>query len=104
MLYCSYSSGKGGRGPTRLISPRSTFHNCGSSSRLYFRKNLPSGVIRGSSLILKRIFSSSSSVVLNSPLRYPPQNMIDVHCHILPGLDDGPDSFDVSCDMAEMAI
>ena len=30
--------------------------------------------------------------------------MIDVHCHILPGLDDGPDSFDVSCAMAEMAI
>jgi protein-tyrosine phosphatase len=30
--------------------------------------------------------------------------MIDVHCHILPGLDDGPNSFDVSCAMAEMAI
>lgn len=30
--------------------------------------------------------------------------MIDIHCHILPGLDDGPDSMDVSCAMAEMAI
>jgi protein-tyrosine phosphatase len=30
--------------------------------------------------------------------------MIDIHCHILPGLDDGPDSFDASCAMAEMAI
>lgn len=30
--------------------------------------------------------------------------MVDVHCHILPGLDDGPDSFDVSLEMAESAI
>lgn len=30
--------------------------------------------------------------------------MIDIHCHILPGLDDGPDSFELSCAMAEMAI
>jgi protein-tyrosine phosphatase len=49
-------------------------------------------------------FFASSSVVIKSRLRYSPENMIDVHCHILPGLDDGPDSFDVSCAMAEMAI
>jgi protein-tyrosine phosphatase len=30
--------------------------------------------------------------------------MIDIHCHILPGLDDGSDSFDTSAAMAEMAI
>ncbi len=30
--------------------------------------------------------------------------MIDIHCHILPGLDDGAESFDMSCAMAEMAI
>ena len=30
--------------------------------------------------------------------------MIDIHCHILPGLDDGPDSFEMSCQMAEMAV
>lgn len=30
--------------------------------------------------------------------------MVDVHCHILPGLDDGPDGFDVSLEMAESAI
>ena len=29
--------------------------------------------------------------------------MIDLHCHILPGLDDGPDSFEESLDMARMA-
>jgi len=32
-----------GRGPTILISPRSTFQNCGISSMLNFRKNRPSG-------------------------------------------------------------
>jgi protein-tyrosine phosphatase len=30
--------------------------------------------------------------------------MIDIHCHIFPQLDDGADSFDTSCAMAEMAI
>src|SRR5271169_6112943 len=30
--------------------------------------------------------------------------MIDIHCHILPGLDDGATSFEISCGMAEMAI
>jgi len=30
--------------------------------------------------------------------------MIDIHCHILPGLDDGAESVEVACAMAEMAI
>ena len=30
--------------------------------------------------------------------------MIDIHCHILPGLDDGAESLEVACAMAEMAI
>lgn len=30
--------------------------------------------------------------------------MVDIHCHILPGLDDGSDSLDMSLEMAEMAI
>lgn len=30
--------------------------------------------------------------------------MIDIHCHILPGLDDGAETMDVAFDMAEMAI
>lgn len=30
--------------------------------------------------------------------------MIDIHCHILPGLDDGPDDIRLASEMAEMAI
>lgn len=30
--------------------------------------------------------------------------MVDIHCHILPRLDDGADSFETACAMAEMAI
>ena len=30
--------------------------------------------------------------------------MIDVHCHILPGIDDGPESIETSLEMAETAI
>ncbi len=30
--------------------------------------------------------------------------MIDIHCHILPGLDDGPESLETSVEMGEMAI
>ena len=29
--------------------------------------------------------------------------MIDIHCHILPEIDDGPKTFDESVDMARMA-
>lgn len=30
--------------------------------------------------------------------------MIDIHCHILPAIDDGADSLETACAMAEMAI
>ena len=30
--------------------------------------------------------------------------MVDLHCHILPGLDDGPEGMEESLEMAEMAI
>jgi protein-tyrosine phosphatase len=30
--------------------------------------------------------------------------MVDIHCHILPGLDDGAESLEAACAMAEMAI
>jgi protein-tyrosine phosphatase len=30
--------------------------------------------------------------------------MVDVHCHILPGIDDGPESIETSLEMAESAI
>src|SRR5947209_5029638 len=49
---CSYSLCKGGRGPTKLMSPLNTLQSCGISSRLYFLRNLPIGVTRGSHFIL----------------------------------------------------
>ncbi|GAB6179476.1 exopolysaccharide biosynthesis protein [Desulfotomaculum defluvii] len=30
--------------------------------------------------------------------------MIDIHCHVLPGLDDGPQALEVSLQMTEMAV
>ena len=30
--------------------------------------------------------------------------MVDIHCHILPGLDDGADTLETSIQMAESAI
>lgn len=30
--------------------------------------------------------------------------MVDIHCHILPGLDDGAESFEIALAMADMAI
>jgi protein-tyrosine phosphatase len=37
-------------------------------------------------------------------LRYSLLAMVDIHCHILPGLDDGSDCLDTSLKMAEMAV
>ena len=36
--------GRIGRGPTMLMSPRSTFHSCGSSSSLVARRTRPTRV------------------------------------------------------------
>ena len=32
-----------------------------------------------------------------------PEPFIDIHCHLLPGLDDGPAAWEESLQMAEMA-
>ena len=53
-VICSDSWITNGRGPTRLISPRSTFHSCGSSSMLHLRRNAPTRVMRGSSCDLEQ--------------------------------------------------
>jgi len=45
-------SGSSGRGPTMLMSPRSTFQSCGNSSRLVLRRKWPMRVMRGSFLSL----------------------------------------------------
>jgi protein-tyrosine phosphatase len=37
-------------------------------------------------------------------LRYSRNYMVDIHCHILPGLDDGPEFVEMARAMAEMAI
>lgn len=52
LSYWLYSSTVGGRVPTRLMLPHSTSKNCGSSSMLVLRMNLPTLVMRGSSCIL----------------------------------------------------
>jgi protein-tyrosine phosphatase len=49
-------------------------------------------------------FPRRSFVVIFCGLRYPAFHMVDIHCHILPGLDDGSTSLEISCAMAEMAI
>lgn len=45
-----------------------------------------------------------SSVVISFPMSYSPSLMIDIHCHMLPGLDDGAETFEIACAMAEMAV
>src|SRR5438309_7039373 len=43
-------------------------------------------------------------VVRCGRLGYPHLPMVDIHCHILPGLDDGAKSLEEALQMAEMAI
>jgi protein-tyrosine phosphatase len=47
---------------------------------------------------------NGSRVVISFRLRYSPSIMVDIHSHILPGLDDGAQSMEVACAMVEMAI
>lgn len=35
---------------------------------------------------------------------HPTEPFIDIHCHLLPGIDDGPRSWDESLEMAKMAV
>src|SRR5881296_267994 len=64
-LYSTSSYGSGGRGPISDISPRSTFHNCGSSSRLVFRRRRPIGVTRGSPVSLNSVVPGASTLPLD---------------------------------------
>src|SRR5690554_2347422 len=59
-----YSINKG-RGPTRLMSPLSTFQSSGNSSRLVARRKLPKGVMRCSSGSGLPCLSVASSIVRN---------------------------------------
>src|SRR5437764_1015540 len=53
------SSGRSGRGPTRLMSPLSTFQNCGSSSRIHLR--IP-GMLRYRDLAVRMVGSACKLV------------------------------------------
>jgi protein-tyrosine phosphatase len=37
-------------------------------------------------------------------VRYPRPRMVDIHCHILYGLDDGPASLEMALEMAEISV
>src|SRR5690554_2365360 len=68
--YCSLEykgrySINNGRGPTKLISPLSTFHSSGNSSKLLERKKLPKGVMRSSSGSGLPFASCASRIVRN---------------------------------------
>src|SRR5690554_573286 len=68
--YCSVEykgrySINNGRGPTKLISPLSTFHKPGNSSKLLERRKLPKGVIRSESGNGLPLASTASRMVRN---------------------------------------
>ena len=78
--------GSGGRGPTSDMSPRSTFQNCGSSSRLVLRRKPPIGVTRGSLVSLNSACGPPNSLrrsldepgdVLAGAVR-----VVGVHAHV----------------------
>jgi protein-tyrosine phosphatase len=46
----------------------------------------------------------ASGVVTGKSVGYSDFSMVDIHCHLLYGLDDGPENFETACQMAESAI
>src|SRR5262249_53641928 len=63
--YRSRYSTSNGLGPTRLIWPLSTFHSCGSSSRLNVRSTRPNAVSRSASGLSSPTLSRSDVIVRN---------------------------------------
>ncbi|MDQ3073686.1 MAG: hypothetical protein M3Q97_10535, partial [Bacteroidota bacterium] len=60
-----------------------------SISKLY---NIPAtGSIFSTMQWINRLFGSKKNEL---PLEPPPQLLVDMHCHILPGIDDGVDDWD----------
>ncbi|MBF0587567.1 MAG: capsular biosynthesis protein [Magnetococcales bacterium] len=50
--------------------------------------------------IVKRKFDSTMAI--DAPSRH--QGYIDLHCHILPGIDDGAENLEMALEMAQMAV
>jgi hypothetical protein len=70
----STSAGDSGRGPIRLISPRSTFQSCGNSSSFQCRSFAPRGVIRESSpAVIRAPASRRMDRNFTSPNSFPPR-------------------------------
>jgi protein-tyrosine phosphatase len=69
-------------------------HGPGSYLRCKLRESDLAGLILAHAPCLLRCYR----------LSYADSQMVDIHCHILPGLDDGAESLEISCAMAEMAI
>src|ERR1700721_3319040 len=52
----------------------------------------------------RRSAKISAFVVIYALVRYSLFTMVDIHCHILPELDDGSESLEMSVGRGEMAI
>jgi protein-tyrosine phosphatase len=48
--------------------------------------------------------SPSAQIVPIKPVRAAPNGMVDLHCHILPGIDDGAADLETSLAMAKIAV
>jgi hypothetical protein len=72
-----------------------------------FRRVLTYDCKRLAQVVLNRYVIHSASALLRC-YQLPPAlfsiSMVDIHTHILSGLDDGAESLDMSIAMAEMAI
>ena len=65
-----------GRGPTMLMSPISTFRNCGISSRLVFRIMCPHFVIRASVRVACRVSASALALIVRNFIH---RNVLPLH-------------------------
>ncbi len=93
VVYSATSLGSGGRGPTRLISPRRTLKSWGNSSRLVFRRMRPIFVILGSLTILNVIPSLTSFMVLRDSSRASASVTIERNLYIQNSRPSSPTRF-----------
>ena len=61
-------------------------------------------VVSTKSILIMHLYKINDSQRIIEKKKEEGRNMIDIHCHILPGIDDGAQSIEDAIEMAKQAV